>query len=255
MVDRISQTVPDTSSEEEYEHIFIGALTNDLNTFDEENDWCIDLNTNGSVVNFKIDTGAQANVLPWNVYSKLSKIPKLNKSKVKLTAYNGTDIPVRGSCIAQIDYKRSSIPVLFIMADIDSSPVIGLNTSSKLNLIKRVLKIKQDIGDLPDYLHSFSECFGEIGCLSRTHHIEIDPSIQPRVNPPRHLPISLQHKIYKEIQRMIKMNIIVPVLEPTDWVNNFVAVEKPNYDFVLIHEILTKQLNVHIMYLQLLKKF
>ena len=90
------------------------------------------------------------------------------------------------------------------------------------------MKIKQDIGDLPDYLHSFSECFGEIGCLSRTHHIEIDPSIQPRVNHPRRLPISLQNKIYKEIQRMIKMNIIVPVLEVTDWVNNFVAVEKPS---------------------------
>ena len=109
-------------------HFFIGALTNDRITFDEENDWCIDLNTNGSVVNFKIDTGAQANVLPWNVYSKLSKSPKLNKSKVKLTVYNGTDIPVRGSCIAQIDYKRSSIPVLFIIADIVSSPVMTHNS-------------------------------------------------------------------------------------------------------------------------------
>ena len=153
-VDRISQTVPNTSSEEEYEHFFIG--TNDLIAFKEENDWCIDLNTNGSVVNFKIDTGAQANVLPWKVCSKLLKRPKLIKSKVKLTAYNGTDIHVRGSCIAHLDYKRSSIPVLFNVAEIDSSPVIGLNTSSKLNLIKRVMKIKQDTVDLPDHLLSFT---------------------------------------------------------------------------------------------------
>ena len=133
-VDRISQTVSNTCSEEEYEHFFIGTVTNDLITFKEENDWCTDLNTNGSVVNFKIDTGAQANVLPWKVYSKLLKRPKLIKSKVKLTAYNGTDIPVRGSCIARIDYKRSSIPVLFNVADIDLSPVIGFkNTSSKFD--------------------------------------------------------------------------------------------------------------------------
>ena len=203
-------------------------MTNDLISFKEENDWCIDLNTNGTVVKFKIDTGAQANVLPWKVYSKLLKLPKLNKSKVKLTAYNDTDIPVRGSCIAHIGYNHSSIPVVFIVADIESSPVIGLNTSSKLNLIKRVMKIKQDKVDLPDYLLSCGDCFGEVGCLNHIHHIEIDPSIQPVVNPPRRLPISLQDKIYKEIQRMIKMKIIVPISEPSDWVNNFVAVEKPN---------------------------
>ena len=155
-VDRISQTVPNTSSEEEYEHFCIGTVTNDLITFKEENDWCIDFNTNGSVVNFKIDTGALANVLHWKVYSKLSKRPKLIKSKVKLTAYNDTDIPVRGSCIAHLDYKRSSIPLLFNVADIDSSPVIGLYISSKLKLIKRVMKIKQDTVDLPDYLLSFT---------------------------------------------------------------------------------------------------
>ena len=49
------------------------------------------------------------------------------------------------------------------------------------------------------------------------------------MNPPRRLPISLKDKKDKEIQRMIKMKIIVPpISEPSDWVNNFVAVEKHN---------------------------
>ena len=56
--------------------------------------------------------------------------------------------------------------------------------------------------------------------MPHTHHIEVDPSVQPVVNLPRQLPISLQSKLYEEIQRMKELNIIVPVHEPTDWVNS-----------------------------------
>ena len=38
---------------------------------------------------------------------------------------------------------------------------------------------------LPSYLNGFKDSFGEIGCLRNGHHIVIDNSVTPVVNPPR----------------------------------------------------------------------
>ena len=180
-------------------------------------------------MNYKIDTGAQANIIPWKQFCRLVDKPKLKKTtKVKLTAYNGTDIPVKGSCLLKIQRKRSCIPVLFIVADIDSPPIVGLKTSSHLNLIKRVMNITKEKIVLPEFLKEYNDCFGEIGCLRETHHIVIDPEVPPVIHPPRRLPATIQEKLYTEIQRIMKLGIIVPVQEPTDWVNSLVAVEKPD---------------------------
>ena len=51
-------------------YLFIGLVTSNDNLKFEENDnkWSIDLDTNGSLINFKIDSGAQVNILPLNEY-------------------------------------------------------------------------------------------------------------------------------------------------------------------------------------------
>ena len=51
-----------------------------------ESDWTINLDTNGSNVRYKLDTGAQVNVLPRSQYNRLIRKPKLKSTKVKLTA-------------------------------------------------------------------------------------------------------------------------------------------------------------------------
>ena len=67
------------------EHLFIGAITSDENLKFEENDneGSIDLDTNGTLINFKINSGAQVNVLHLNEYSRLQ-----NRSKLRSTVSN-----------------------------------------------------------------------------------------------------------------------------------------------------------------------
>ena len=101
------------------------------------NEWSVLLDTNGSDIQYKTDTGAQCNVLPKEVYNQLLDKPKLKKTSVKLSAYNGTEIPVSGNCLPKIKHKHTLTHVLFIVADTKSSPILGLKTSSNLNLIKR----------------------------------------------------------------------------------------------------------------------
>ena len=43
--------------------------------------------------------------------------------------------------------------------------------------------------------------FREIGCLHNEHHIVVDNSEPPTVNPPRRIPIALKEKINNELHK------------------------------------------------------
>jgi hypothetical protein len=122
------------------------------------------------------------------------------------------------------------VNVLFIVVDSDSVPILGLNTSVKLNLIKQVYQISKNIQSTTPVHEEFSDCFGEIGCLPRVHHIEIRDDVKPVIAPVRKIPCALKPKLKKELQRMVDLEIIEPVEKPTDWVNALVIVSKPNGD-------------------------
>ena len=193
-----------------------------------KSDWSVSLEMNGAITNFKIDTGAQCNVIPKYLLNSLLPRPKLKPTTMKLSAYNGTEIPVAGKCITSIKLKNQKVKVLFIVVDADSVPIIGLNTSEKLNLIKRVYKIANDISVQANIEDEFVDCFGEIGCLKRTHHIEVKEDVKPIIAPIRKIPFALKDKLKEELHRMMKLEIIEPVEKPTDWVNALVIVSKPN---------------------------
>ena len=67
------------------EHLFIGAIASDENLKFEEtdNEWPLYLDTNGTLINFKIDSGSQVNSLPLNEYDRLQ-----NRSKWRSTVSN-----------------------------------------------------------------------------------------------------------------------------------------------------------------------
>ena len=52
---------------------------------------------NGSSVKFKVDTGSQANIMPWAIFITLSYSLKLKPTTIKLFSYSGDTIPTLGS--------------------------------------------------------------------------------------------------------------------------------------------------------------
>ena len=111
------------------ESLFIEVAEDEENS-SSENEWTIDVLVNKTLVSFKIDSGAQVNIILENCFRNLKSKPKLLKPNAKLTAYNGSNVPVKGSCILNIDFKRKTIPVLFIVADVNSRPVQGLKANN-----------------------------------------------------------------------------------------------------------------------------
>ena len=110
-------------------YLFIRAVTSDENLKFEESDdkWSIDLDTNGTLINFKIDSGAQVNILPLNEYYRLQNRSKLPSNSIKLSAYNGSRITLKGSYKIRLKHNQSTIPVSFLVAYTNSTLIIGLN--------------------------------------------------------------------------------------------------------------------------------
>ncbi|CAB4018481.1 Hypothetical predicted protein [Paramuricea clavata] len=202
-----------------------------LNSDTSAGHWSVTLNAGSQDIPFKIDTGAQVNVLPKKLYNKLNPRPRIKQTSTKLSAYNGSSIPVHGKCIVPIQYKGQKHHLLFIVVASQTTPILGLATSERLNLIKRVYKIT-DTNIEEAYSSNISEeyadCFGEIGTLKSTYHMTLKDDVRPVVVPPRKVPFALKDRLKKELDRMESMGIIEKVEKSTDWVNALVLVEKPN---------------------------
>ncbi|CAC5387637.1 unnamed protein product [Mytilus coruscus] len=76
----------------------------------------------------------------------------------------------------------------------------------------------------------YSDLFTGLGCLPGIHKIHVDDSSTPVVHPPRKVPVSLKGRIKIELDRMLKLGVIVRQKEPTAWVNSMVTVVKSNGD-------------------------
>ena len=125
----------------------------------ENPDQSITLPSNGIPVSYKIDTGAQCNVIPLTILKNFDPEPNLCPVNIKLFAYNNSKIPILGKCSLTLKHKKDHFDVSFIVVDSKSMPFLGLATSESLNLIKRISAVNVSDGEL---LFEFSDCFGEI---------------------------------------------------------------------------------------------
>lgn len=64
----------------------------------------------------------------------------------------------------------------------------------------------------------------------KPYHVTLDPGAVPVIHPPRAVPIHLREVFKTELNNMEELGVIVPVNEPTDWVNSVVLNETVNYE-------------------------
>lgn len=73
-----------------------------------------------------------------------------------------------------------------------------------------------------------SDMFEGLGLIENECELVLNPNVIPVVDPPRRIPFSLYDNLKSELDRMAKLNVIVRVEEPTEWVSSIVLVSKPN---------------------------
>ena len=182
-------------------------------------------------VRFKIDTGAQANVLPLKLFnSKINKPQLLEPSVHKLISYTGQHLKTTGKIKLQSRYKDREQDLVFHVVDTDSQPILGLQACVDLQLVKLLLSIeeKQQAPMTTDTVRKdYPQLFEGMGDIGEAK-IQLKENAQPVIDAPRRVPLALRDRLKKELERMEEQDVIEKVTEPTDWVNSLVVVEKPN---------------------------
>ena len=113
----------------------------------------------------------------------------------------------------------ASISDLAETSDSSSDSVVGSNYHSL------------SITDLPltqDKVEStYADVFQGLGKFpGEPYKLRLKPDAVPAKHRPRRVPVHLQDAFHEEIERLVKIDVLEKVTEPTEWVNSFVIVEK-----------------------------
>ena len=204
--------------ESDFENLFIGAVTGG------DSDWTQAIDFGNVKEVFKLDTGAQCNVLPKTLYDKITVKP-LQSSSAKLESYAKTCIKPVGKCELSCWVLGKKYQACFQVVNGNYMPLLGRVSCEQMGLIQRINTVRSE-----SILDEFPEVLQGLGCLPGKYHISIDPSVPPVVHPPRRVPHSKREPLRRELDRMESIGIVekVPLNEPADWVSSLVCVDKPN---------------------------
>ncbi|UYV84472.1 hypothetical protein LAZ67_X002313 [Cordylochernes scorpioides] len=168
----------------------------------------MDLNANGGTSNvlikFLVDTGSSVSLIPESLYTKYFENIKLNPASVALKSYTQQAIDVLGDLPAKINHA--------------DSPILGLELFNKFGLSIRDGKVSQ-----------ITESSKILETLPFAKEIEykifVDTSAPPVQQKLRRLPPVLLDEVHKEIQRLVKMDIIEPIIT-SKWISPIVVSKK-----------------------------
>ena len=135
-------TIKEVDTSDSEEEFFIGTIGQGDKTPAE--DWNVDMAISEKNVKLKLDTGAQCNVMPLDLYKRLTS-EKPRKAKTKLVSYSGHNIRTIGNNTLAVTYKQQLHPVEFhIIAQKGAISVLGLSTCLELQLVKHVYAINPE---------------------------------------------------------------------------------------------------------------
>lgn len=204
----------DDESDEE-EEFYISTIENSKTS--SENWFQVLVCENGSE-KFKLDTGADCNVLGYKRFLELGFTDNMiTKQNVPLLSYTHDVIPIKGTCILPWSYKGIIYELKFAIADMRCSSVLGRKSCETMGLVKRIRVMD---------MSSYNDLFKGVGCLPGKYHIVIDKSVPPAVCASRKIPHGQRDQLRDELKTMEQKGIIRKVSHPTQWVHPLVLVAK-----------------------------
>ncbi|KAI9554977.1 putative uncharacterized protein K02A2.6-like [Daphnia sinensis] len=229
-VDDVVQGLASRFLDEEY-------VTHELKSSEEGEEWHEVLEVDGSAkVRFKLDSGATCNVLPLESYKKIGQLVSPSPGpRVRSYGARGGYLKVFGTCVASVACRGLTYTVKFVVVDEPGQPpILGLPTCRQMKLVKRIDAVTSERPlESPAVVIEFADVFEGIAKLPIEHDIKLasgDNYVDPVVCAADRLPFLLEEKVYKKLDQMVADKIIVPVVEPTEWVSRMLVVGKPDGD-------------------------
>lgn len=217
------------SNNEQNETYLVGSISKSIDTKDE---FWININFNdceNKYISFKIDTGAQTNVIPEYIFKTLNLNNYLKQSNVKITNYGGSQLRVLGECKlnCKVNNMDQKIDFVIIKTDHRTDPVIGISTINDLKILKiNQIKVNENLSEIIQENNDLFEGIGEIKI--KPYQFKLKTNYKPHIAPIRQIPFQLVTPLKEELDSMVNDGIIAPITEPTEFVNPIVIVKKPN---------------------------
>lgn len=212
----------DDCSNESESKLYLDAIHLNCKVYSVEDDWCETVKIGNKSLTVKLDTGAQCNVLSYNLAKELN-VPIVKTKVKKLISFSNHELKVRGEINVTGKVKNKTVNLKFIVAEGNVKTVIGGETCLQLGLIKRILATENKIVP-PDWK---TKIYEGLGCLKDFEYdIDVDENVEFDVCPPRKIPYAIEKAVKAEIDRMVELDVIEPITEPSYCVSPLVIVKK-----------------------------
>lgn len=208
--------------------VFLGSLNATVNVL--ENDWFQKLNLVdcNCEYNFKLDTGAQVNLLTSSIVKELGLQHIIKPSNVTLTSFAGNNLAVVGKIALRCALGSRLVWLDFEVVNLkNTAPILGLPGIQKLEILKRNENVSEVLN--VNIFQKDKELFEGVGDIKmHPSEIKLKEGAEPKTVPCRKIPFKLQDKVKAELKKLENLNIIAKIDEPTEWVNPIVIVNKPH---------------------------
>ncbi|XP_048581024.1 uncharacterized protein K02A2.6-like isoform X1 [Nematostella vectensis] len=190
------------------------------------------LSLNGKNVTFKLDSGAECNVIPEAVAKELDCT--IEQTALKLRAFGGNPLKTVGKCYIDtiVQGQESPIAVEYYIVEHNVRPILGVETCLTLGLITfsggaRAQGLSIDALEQPrNLLDQFEDVFTGLGCVEGEYDICLKEGARPTIQHQRNVPLRLIEQLKTTINDLEQREVIKKVNEPVEWVSNLVIVEK-----------------------------
>ena len=203
----------------------------------------------GNHIRFHVDTGAQCNVVPLEVYKEATKevtLACVTTSHSRITAYGGNTLPVIGTLLLQVWHVNYRCRLDCKLVDrSDIQPFLGRKACIGMKIVTYLDNDKlnkPNTANAPVYAleapgpmtkqqlaKKSPNVFGQgVGLLEGKYHIKLDSSVTPVHHVPRRLPVPLRDTLRETMSALVQQEIIAPVQKPTSWISSMVVVPKKN---------------------------
>ena len=180
---------------------------------------------------FKLDSGADANVLPLDTYERLGSVAPLMETNTVLTAFGNAKIRPEGEVkLRVVNSNTSEARMLdFYVTRASEIAILGCKACTELDLVRRVsvdTVAENDVLTEAKMRAQYSDVFTGLGKYGKEYHIEVDSNVTPVIQRCRKVPYARYDKLKHTLVDLEKRGVIASVDRPTEWVHNLVITEK-----------------------------
>ncbi|XP_031639432.1 uncharacterized protein LOC116351469 [Contarinia nasturtii] len=99
--------------------------------------WLEKINIKGKLISFKVDTGAEIDVLPLSIFKRLIGNVNLIKTGIILKAFGGQKINPMGMCLIDCKYHNKTLKRRIAVVDIEMTPILGLKSCIEFGIVSK----------------------------------------------------------------------------------------------------------------------